>query len=80
MILMFGSFNQDILMPEKASKITLNFERLDFNMFLGDDGQHITRIYVQSPAALPTLLDTYRLLPVGGTDCEVEGDLYDLIE
>jgi hypothetical protein len=71
-ILMFGSFNQDILVPEKAPKITVNFKGFDFDMFLENDGQHIIRIYVKSPAALPTLPDTYRMLPVGGTDRQVE--------
>ncbi|GIC94190.1 GIY-YIG nuclease family protein [Aspergillus udagawae] len=56
-IIMCGSFDKNILVPEDAPKISVNLEEISFDMFLEHDGQCVTRIYACSPAALPALLD-----------------------
>jgi hypothetical protein len=56
-IIMCGSFDKTILVPEDAPKISVNLEEISFDMFLEHDGHCVTRIYACSPAALPALLD-----------------------
>ncbi|GIK02209.1 hypothetical protein Aspvir_006258 [Aspergillus viridinutans] len=56
-IIMCGSFDKTILVPEDAPNVSVNLEEFSFDMFLEHDGYCVTRIYACSPAALPALLD-----------------------
>ncbi|GIJ84591.1 hypothetical protein Asppvi_003438 [Aspergillus pseudoviridinutans] len=56
-IIMCGSFDKTILVPEDAPKVSVNLEGFSFDMFLEHDGQCVTRIYACSPPALPALLE-----------------------
>jgi hypothetical protein len=55
-IIMSGSFDKTILVPEGAPKVSVDLEGFSFDMFLEHDGHCVTRIYACSPAALPALM------------------------